>query len=336
MSKRINWIDILKAIAIFFVVLGHTLNGGLIEQYIYSFHIPLFFFLSGMFFKNDKVINTFKNKSKTLLIPYFVFGIISILVFLILGKYAVSSLGKGTYNSSFFVYFKELLYGSAYDGALKFNLPLWFLPCLFITSISYLLFYKVFKNKTQIIVPILFLIISILINNFISIPVLPFSINTAFTMIIFYSLGYSFKSNIKNIKFNKKTLICISIIFFIIGLVIGLYNGRIRYSVNVYNNMLLFFIGSISSIISYISISYLINKNKLLEYIGKNTLTILVVHKFPILFFQVVVPYTSKLLANNNIPISFIVALVSISLCLVFDLFVKKFCPIVIGQTKKS
>ena len=64
MSNRLNWIDILKGIAIILVVLGHTLDGApmynttswmrQLHSFIYAFHMPLFFFLSGCTFTLSK------------------------------------------------------------------------------------------------------------------------------------------------------------------------------------------------------------------------------------------------------------------------------------------
>lgn len=54
MRKRIEYIDLAKAIAILLMVLGHcaSLNDiPLIRSVIYSFHMPLFFIISGYFFK---------------------------------------------------------------------------------------------------------------------------------------------------------------------------------------------------------------------------------------------------------------------------------------------
>ena len=42
MKERIKWIDILRAIAIIFVVIGHTLTEGEVQTYFYSFHIHSF------------------------------------------------------------------------------------------------------------------------------------------------------------------------------------------------------------------------------------------------------------------------------------------------------
>lgn len=62
-AKRENWIDSLKGIAIVCVVLGHILDGAMkkemfpstvwmggLDRIIYSFHMPLFFVMSGVSF----------------------------------------------------------------------------------------------------------------------------------------------------------------------------------------------------------------------------------------------------------------------------------------------
>jgi len=49
-SRSIAWIDRLKAIGIVLVVLGHAVDGTLLHEVIYSFHMPLFFFASGYLF----------------------------------------------------------------------------------------------------------------------------------------------------------------------------------------------------------------------------------------------------------------------------------------------
>lgn len=58
-KKRLNWVDWAKTFGIFLVVFGHSFNPSSSEwswelellNLIYSFHMPLFFFLSGYLFK---------------------------------------------------------------------------------------------------------------------------------------------------------------------------------------------------------------------------------------------------------------------------------------------
>ena len=56
-TKRIDFIDVAKGIAIFLVVYGHTYDGRNLHLFIYSFHMPLFFFISGLLFKENKYAN---------------------------------------------------------------------------------------------------------------------------------------------------------------------------------------------------------------------------------------------------------------------------------------
>ena len=49
-QERKKYIDILKGIGIFYVILGHVTHTSFLFRYIYSFHMPLFFFISGMLF----------------------------------------------------------------------------------------------------------------------------------------------------------------------------------------------------------------------------------------------------------------------------------------------
>lgn len=51
MRERIKWVDTAKAIGIAAIVLGHTVGESPLKTYVYSFHIPLFFFLSGATFR---------------------------------------------------------------------------------------------------------------------------------------------------------------------------------------------------------------------------------------------------------------------------------------------
>ena len=52
--NRLSELDILRGIAIFLVVFGHITHIAELRNYIWGFHIPIFFFISGLLFKPDK------------------------------------------------------------------------------------------------------------------------------------------------------------------------------------------------------------------------------------------------------------------------------------------
>lgn len=69
-KRRVAWIDIYKALCITMVVLGHAASP--FNVFIYMFHIPAFFFISGFTFstENKKLQRIFINKAKRLLLPF--------------------------------------------------------------------------------------------------------------------------------------------------------------------------------------------------------------------------------------------------------------------------
>ena len=86
-DNRYQWVDYAKGIGIILVVYGHCIRGivkaGLVEDdsvftlldsMIYSFHMPLFFFLSGLFFEGSLQRNGSErfvfSKLDTLIYPY--------------------------------------------------------------------------------------------------------------------------------------------------------------------------------------------------------------------------------------------------------------------------
>ena len=75
-SLRIHWIDIAKGLAILCVFLGHTQSTpSAVSNYIYLFHMPVFFLLSGYCFSNRrKFVDFIVNKARTLLVPVLTLG----------------------------------------------------------------------------------------------------------------------------------------------------------------------------------------------------------------------------------------------------------------------
>jgi len=92
-KQRVQWIDYAKGIGIFLVVFGHTLRGLVnssildtstiivsIDQWIYSFHMPLFFYLSGLFIERSAskpLRDFFVSKFKVIAYPYLAEGVTS-------------------------------------------------------------------------------------------------------------------------------------------------------------------------------------------------------------------------------------------------------------------
>ena len=115
--KRIVEIDIAKGICILLMVIGHSGMTGYAHNFIYSFHMPFFFFISGVTTNINRSFSVFlKNKVKGLVIPFLIYYLIH------LPAYAL------VYERSVWKQFLLECY-SRIDGAL------WFVPILFLAQI---------------------------------------------------------------------------------------------------------------------------------------------------------------------------------------------------------
>ena len=69
-KSRIEYLDIARGIAIILMVIGHVIGNGWKRDLIFSFHMPLFIIVSGMFFKEKRFKDFIVNTIKKLIIPY--------------------------------------------------------------------------------------------------------------------------------------------------------------------------------------------------------------------------------------------------------------------------
>ena len=131
-EKRVEYVDIAKGIGIILVVMGHNdfaLISPFAHKLIYSFHMPMFFFMSGMFFKPDLPFwNFLQNRFRKLLKPF---------LFMILFIYFTSiSFSKVSILEAS----RRLLKATYGNGHYLDWVQLWFLPHLFVVSLFAYLF----------------------------------------------------------------------------------------------------------------------------------------------------------------------------------------------------
>lgn len=81
-NKRIDYFDIAKGIGILIMIIGHMnlKQYPLIKNFIYSFHMPLFFIISGYFFKVKDNKTCIRNIFGRLIKPYIITCIIIIII----------------------------------------------------------------------------------------------------------------------------------------------------------------------------------------------------------------------------------------------------------------
>ena len=148
MNKRIEYIDVAKAIGILLVILGHcyyTAKIPYLGTAIYSFHMPMFFIISGMFLKPMRLKDGLAKYSKTYLKPYVFTCLLMFLITVLLFNFKIVESGE------FKVDLIRISFGSGSneDNALLHDIPtvgpIWFLLALFWGC----LFTSVIKEKVH-------------------------------------------------------------------------------------------------------------------------------------------------------------------------------------------
>jgi fucose 4-O-acetylase-like acetyltransferase len=185
--------DIMKGIGILLMMYCHIVQ----ENYniIYSFHMPMFFILSGYFVKDENtsisnLITYIKNRSKRLLLPLIVTLLFLCVwgVILWITKDDMSFL-KTSFLSIFWLGADIL---STPSGNVTIY-SLWFLISLFWIGLLFNNCRVRYKNLYILISCIILSASTSFIVNFFTIPPLPFSLLQAFTALVFYAIGWYVK-----------------------------------------------------------------------------------------------------------------------------------------------
>lgn len=141
MNNKNRTMSILSGIAIVLVVLGHLdfdiLSFGGLFSY-YSFHVLIFVFISGYFYKTDdekNIVSFLGRKAKHLLLPYFIWNAVYAVISTIMANKGFIYCSK----FSLFNFFAEPFLGGHQYGL---NFASWFVPALFIIQVVYLFAHK--------------------------------------------------------------------------------------------------------------------------------------------------------------------------------------------------
>jgi len=181
MNKRIEWIDLCKAIGIYLVVLGHFLPVGTpLKIIIYSFHVPLFFILSGFLLKTERgwVSQVFR-RARLLLLPYFGFATVSLFY------YVAFPINKMDIVTKFFFW----------KGETVWNEPLWFLFTLFVVELIAYTLFRCLPIFTKNMTALFGIVIGVMAMGYFVYWLRPlsleyFGIDKAICLLGFYLLGY--------------------------------------------------------------------------------------------------------------------------------------------------
>ncbi|MEI0739791.1 acyltransferase family protein [Paenibacillus sp. JTLBN-2024] len=145
MKKRLDWVDAAKGIGILLVVMAHVPIPDSLKQFIYSFHMPLFFLLSGMMFRSSSspALSFIQKKSQKLTpaLSLFLHHYVCILVL----RYSFFAF-KGQTDIDPFVPFTGIFISNADEARLTHNPAIWFLTTLFLVEILFFFMHRLSKG----------------------------------------------------------------------------------------------------------------------------------------------------------------------------------------------
>lgn len=344
--ERRDYLDIVKAITIFLVIIGHAaanLDNPPYRCVLYTFHMPLFFIVSGVVIRKHQTtkydlkhyLKLLKNNFFALLVPYFIWA-------LIFSKFNF----KNVLN---------ILYGSWESLTNAETLTsLWFLPCLFVARILMELVLNSsnnFKNINRHLYAFIFACISFTIGFLL--PKIeqgyPFCLNISFVALGFMLLGYSFKELLNTLQERRMNnlyiVLCVSLATFIIGITRQNEIYLVLMCGGDYGNIFYFLLNALSGCAFILTLSCIIaniwektKDNKIRNFViwlGQNTIGIFLLHK-PFLRDVVIKLFNNFGLYESSFYVALIGALITLPIICIAVYIINKYIPELFGRFKKD
>lgn len=278
MSERVRYFDIAKGIAIFCIIAGHMGN-GVINNFVFTFHVPIFFLISGYFLKSNTSLQEFTSKKyRQLIHPYIITCACVIVGVTVRNTIQTHSLEYVVEDVK--TWFIASLYGS---GTIEYTSPfymrqigaIWFLLASF-TALLIVRYFVDYKHGWLGIV-----ILAYVGYKTGTMVWMPLSIQAGMTAAVFVYLGWAFRKSKLFEQPVSPVLVGISAIIWLFGV---LFCGQFYIVRNYFGNGLFDIIVAVCG--SYLVI--LISKGielktrrvaNVLEFYGQNTLLILCMHE---------------------------------------------------------
>ena len=344
-NKRLDYIDAAKAFGMLAVMWGHIHFNDISNYFVYAFHMPLFFTLSGMVFFPEKY-GGFRSfvvrKIRSLLLPYAVYSVATWLIWVVYVSVTHQQV------DSIWAPLLETVIARGSEGYLIHNAPLWFVTCLFVVELTYYWIAKL-PDWLNIMVDFLLAIVGYSLVTYATsfdFPTLPWSIEVAMLAIPFYASGHLVVKRLGHDKIeaaiNGLSWVSVGIAFLLSTGVyfVASYNGYPSMGHAQLNNPFLFYAGAYMGTIAMIVLCEIVAKRRVDDklwgkvlWFGRNSFIAMAIH-MPIKGF--VTACVSKLLGmpptavKTSVPLGIaiwviVLAITALSMVLIVR-FRKGFC----------
>ena len=353
-QNRNPQIDCWRGFLIVMVVVGHAI--GMAEHFsngfaynfleysfkiIYVFHIPAFFFLSGMLWSRrdgDRFIEFVKKKFYRLIVPYLVFGMLSGMIYYFLsGHFFATIAGRadGTYVESEACISDIILSivhagGLPNNGIMRANSVLWFLPALFSAEVIYWVVDRITKRLL-----FQFAMVAIIYCLCFFVPLnLPWGLSRALNLLMFLTLG-RWAHNLCQLHFSRFTIWGFVLVYCLLCVVTPNYwIVHSKFSWYIAFDLLAIF-GVVTSY--FITRDYM--DSQMVREVGASTMGIMLMHKFVIVGLQSKVIMIGKFcqsgLAGALLAVVFTTA-AAIGLSMVMTRIFRYICPFILGEIRRN
>lgn len=293
-TRRIEWIDLARGVAIILVVLAHVPIPHTLKSYIYSFHLPLFFVLSGflLYGRMDMPAEKFIVKRiKGLVLPYFIFSFIDILFW---------ALVNGAHRESINLQLNGTLLAIRTSPLTVHNSALWFLTSLFVSELAVYGIYRLTKARSTVITLVLAAVfVGGATYNMAGGGPLPWAIDTIPFVAAFLWIGYQFAAHYEKwtraISRQSSHAIFAASSLAVVSLAAWYVNGRVDMWSSLFGSYLLYMVGGVAGAGLVIMLfDRYVRRAPLLSYIGQNSLIVFALHQqilfviFGLFFMRVV------------------------------------------------
>lgn len=273
-KNRINYFDIAKGIGMLCVILGHLSVSG-INMIVFTFHMPLFFIISGYFLKKHDTKVLIHKKARQLLVPY----LLTCMAIMILSALKDLLLGR---TEEMFHNLLLWAYAGFYGSGNPYSQPfyvkpigaIWFLLAMFWSVIIY---NSIMNRKYCSVWVLVLALVGYLSVRYIY---LPWSIQSALLALVFVHAGHWFR--IKNLSLAPHNISGTAAVFFLWLLCMYVDKGRFYIVGNYSQNLVIDIIGGISGTSLVLFLSQCMERIPLissgLRWFGRNSLAVLCLH----------------------------------------------------------
>lgn len=282
---RIKYWDMAKGIAIMTMILGHTDLPDYLRVIIFSFHMPFFIIANGFFVKDYNIKKIFIRSVKSLLVPYVVTCLLSAVIYACYGNSSAECL------QMILIKIKAMIGGmskiSTRFQSFESVWVVWFVVSLFLTRNMYVIIMKAFeKYCIQVRIAIIFMlsVAGGMIGT--RYAFLPWSMDVALVSLVFIAMGdWMKKTDFLNKSYWYTLVLPAAVWIYFLRMGINIELATRSYPFGVFC-----VIEAIAGSITVITISKFLSKFSLLErvlsWIGKNSMLILGIHCLEMMYFD--------------------------------------------------